>query len=301
MNEALNWELCRSMLAVIRTGSLSGAARQLGLTQPTLARHVEQLEAELSGVKLFTRSPQGLAPTEAALRLETHALVMESAAAALVREASGPTETISGTVRISASEVVGAEILPPILRDLREQHPGLVFEVQLSNQTVDLLRRDADIAIRMVQPTQGALIARKAGDAMLGMYARRDYLAAHGTPVSMADTAGHSVIGFDRATSTVEALRRIGLPLSRDMFAFRTDSDLAQLSAIRNGFGVGICQVGLASRSPDLVRLMPDVVDFPLPVWVVLHEDLRGVARMKRTFDHLSERLARYVSGGDIR
>ncbi len=279
----------------MRTGSLSAAARSLSLTQPTLARHVEQLEESL-GAKLFTRSPQGLAPTDAALLLLPHAEVMEAAAAAMVRAASGPTEKIAGTVRITASDVIGSEVLPRILRDIRVKYPDLAFEVQPSNQNLDLLRRDADIAVRMAEPKQEALVARRIGDIPLGLFAHPDYLVRAGTPRSLDEIRDrHALIGFDKVTAFVEDVRTRGFPLAREMFAFRSDSDLAQLSAIRNGFGIGVCQTGLAAWPVRLTRLMPEDFSFPLPAWVVMHEDLRSLARMRTVFDHLVEGLFAYL------
>lgn len=293
-----SWELYRSLLEVIRTGSLSAAARSLGLTQPTVSRHIAELEAALGGGALFTRSPHGLAPTETARALAPHALAMESAAAALVRAASGAAGEIAGVVRIAASEVIGGEVLPAMLRDLRALHPGLVFEVVLSNQTADLLRRDADIAIRMVRPKQEALVAKKIGDVMLGLFAHPDYLATYGRPKTIEDLPRHAIIGFDRDPAGVAILRNFGASLTRDVFAYRTDDQVAQLAAVRAGFGIGVCQVALARREPKLTRLFPKEFAFPLETWVTMHQDLRGSARMRAAFDFLADALGAYVRAG---
>ena len=181
-----SWELFRTFLEVVRDGSLSGAARRLGLTQPTVGRHVDALEAALS-LPLFTRSPQGLIPTAAALDLVPHAESMAAASAALRRAASGEAATDRGTVRITASEIMGCEVLPPMLASFRRKHPRIELELTLNNRNEDLLRRDADIAVRMNRPTQKALVARRIGKTMIGLYAHRDYLAEFGTPKSFAD------------------------------------------------------------------------------------------------------------------
>jgi len=284
------------MLAVLVEGSLSGAARALALTQPTIGRHIAALEEEL-GVTLFTRSPHGLVPTEAANELRPLAETMAASARALLRIASGRGEELRGSVRLTASEVIGAEVAPPILAGLREAYPQIVIELALSNRNDDLLRRDADIAVRMVRPTQGALIARRIGEVWLGLHAHRRYLERHGTPASIADlVAGHSVIGFDQESAPVRALRQRGISLSREMFALRCDSDLAQLAAIRAGFGVGVCQVGLGLRDPDLVHLMPSAFAMPLESFVVMHEDLRGSRRCRVVFDAMVAGLSRYVA-----
>ena len=295
MAEELDWQLCRSLLAVLDEGSLSGAARVLGLTQPTLGRHIEQLEQALA-TPLFLRSPQGLTPTEAALEIRPHAEAMRSAAASLRRAASGPAGGARGTVRITASEVVGAEVLPPMLARIRERHPGLVLELVLNNRTEDLLRRDADLAIRMVRPEQSALVSRRLGATILGLYARRDYLARHGTPKTLAALGEHSVIGYDRETPAIRAMRALGVDLSRDAFAFRTDSDLAQLALIRAGAGIGVCQVAIARRDPSLVRLLAREFSLPLDLWVVMHEDLRTSQRMRLVSDALAEELTAFAA-----
>lgn len=284
-----SWDLYRSFLAVLDEGSLSSAARTLALTQPTLARHIEELEASRGD-----RVKSG-PPTEAAHALAPHARTMASAAAALIRTASGAGDAIEGAVRLTASDVVGVEVLPAILRDLRAKHPKLSLEILASNQPADLLRREADIAIRMVQPTQSALVAKRVGDVMLGMHAHRDYIKRHGAPKSLDDVEGHALIGYDRETIAVQALRKFGLRLTREQFAFRTDNDLAQLNLIRSGAGIGICQIGLARRDKNLVRILPDDFSFPLGAWITMHEDLRGSARMRAVFDHLVEAMSAYA------
>jgi DNA-binding transcriptional LysR family regulator len=292
---APTWDYYRSFLAVLREGSLSGAARSLGLTQPTVARHIDQLEQALGEASLFTRSPQGLAPTAVATRLAPHAEVMASAAEALVRAATGDEATFSGVIRITASEVIGAEVLPPILRDLRAQNPGLVLEIVLSNESADLLRREADIAVRMTRPSQKALVARRAGDVMLGLYAHPDYIARHGTPQRLDEFAGHAVIGFDQDIGAARLVAAHDLPLPREGFAYRVDNQIAQLALLRGGCGLGLCQVALARREPRLVRLFSDEISIPLETWITMHEDLRGDRRMRLVFDHLHTAIATYA------
>lgn len=288
------WDHYRSFLAVVTTGSLSGAARALGLTQPTVGRHIEALEAALGGAALFTRSPGGLRPTETALALKPHAEAMAHAAEALVRTASGEADAVRGAIRITASEIIGAEVLPAILTDFREDHPEVAIELMLSNRSEDLLRREADIAVRMVRPTQDALLAKRLGTVSLGIFATRGYIQKHGEPTSFAD-ADHAAVGYDREASVTWAAQALGIPMRRDFFSFRSDSDLAQLAALRAGFGVGAAQLGIARRDPNLVPILPEV-GFELEMWVVMHEDLKGVRRMRLMFDHLVETLGAYVA-----
>ena len=287
------WELYRSFLAVVREGSLSAAARTLGMTQPSLGRHVRQLEADL-GVALFTRSPQGLTPTDLGDELAAHAQAMLAASAALRRAASGSNHEVRGVVRVTCSEVIGAEVLPPILADFRQHYPGIVIELSLSNQNEDLLRKDADIAVRMVRPVQAALVARHIGKISLGLFAHRRYLKAHGPPQALVDLTQHAIIGFDRETPALRAV--LGkLPFGREDFALRSDSDLAQLAAIRAGYGIGVCQRQIAQRDRNLMPVLPEAFKFDLDTWLVMHEDLKTSRRTRLLFDHLAQALLIYV------
>ncbi|BCM86509.1 LysR family transcriptional regulator [Methylobacterium indicum] len=289
-----SWDHYRAALAVLEEGSLSGAARALGLTQPTLGRQVAALERAL-GVALFTRSPTGLAPTEAALILAPYARALKATAAALHRAVASEAEGLSGRVRITASEVVGAEVLPAILAGLHARHPGLAVDVMLSDRMQDLLHRDADIAVRMAPPTQTALVARRVGIVRLGLYGHRRYLATRGLPERPADLAHHSVIGFDAETPFLRTMMREAPALAAARFAWRSDSTLAQLAAVRAGFGLGACHTALAARDPDLIRVLPEIV-WELPTFVAMHEDLRSLRRCRATFDALAEGMAAYCA-----
>jgi DNA-binding transcriptional LysR family regulator len=294
MTSNIGWELYRSFLGVLREGSLSGAARALGITQPTAGRHVAALEKAL-GVVLFTRSQLGLMPTEVALALQTHAEAMESTAASLQRAATSQGEGVRGVVRISASEVIGVEVLPPIVARLREAHPALKVELVLTNRVQDLLRREADIAVRMVRPKQEQLVARHIGQIELGFHAHKDYLARHGTPRKMEEITAHAVIGYDQPTAFVRNAGKAIPSYGRETFSLRTDSDLGQLALIRAGAGIGICQVGLARRNDALVRVMPRTFSMKLETWVTMHEDLRHSPRCRAAFDALVVGLQQYI------
>ncbi len=287
------WELYRSFLAVVRERSLSGAARSLALTQPTIGRHIDALEEAL-GVSLFTRSQAGLQATAGAAGLVPYAEAMASAAAALQRAASGEAQEERGSVRITASEMIGSEVLPACLAAFREAHPGIVIELVLSNRAEDLLRREADIAVRMVRPTQAALAARKLGVLHLGLHAHPQYVKAHGLPRTLSELGEHPLIGFDKQAS-VGRLPKQGFPLSRELFAFRCDSDIGQYAALRAGFGIGACQVALAKRD-RLVPVLPREIAFELGVWLVMHKDLKSSRRVRLLFDHLAAHLRAYIA-----
>lgn len=297
MASNLNWELYRTFLAVLTEGSLSGAARALGITQPTAGRHVEALEAGF-GQPLFTRSQTGLLPTEAASALRGYAEAMRSTAAALERAAASHGAAMNGVVRISASEVVGVEVLPPVIAQLRRAHPGLVVELVATNRVQDLLQREVDIAVRMTRPSQEMLIARRIGAVEVGLYARDDYLAERGTPSTRADLAGHALIGFDEATPFLRAATKHFPAWRRDAFSIRTGSDVAQLAMIRAGCGIGFCQTGVARRDARLVRVLAKSCAFDLDTWITMHEDLRGNPRCRAAFDALAQGLSAYIAGG---
>jgi DNA-binding transcriptional LysR family regulator len=222
---------------------------------------------------------------------------MAAAVEAAQRSTSGEVEEKAGTVRITASEVMGGEVLPPILADFHSRNPRVSVELALSNRNEDLLRGDADIAVRMVRPTQGALVAKRIGRIDIGLYAHRHYLKGRAIPRQLEDLGQHALIGYDRDQAYAQLLERMRLPFTRDMFAFRSDSDLAQLAALRAGFGIGACQLGIARPERNLVPLFHAEFIIPMEVWLVMHRDLRGTRRIRLTFDHLATRLTAYAAG----
>lgn len=294
MADFADWTLLRSFLAVMRRGSLSAAARATGLTQPTVGRHVDELEKGL-GIALFTRSPGGLLPTPAAQDLVKHAEAMESAFASLVRAASagGDRTKPRGTVRISASEIMGTMVLPQILGGLRLENPEIALELALNNRTDDLLRRDADIAVRMVRPAQEGLVARKVGAVVLALYAHRSYVERFGMPQCIAELTHYHIVGFDRDDHSARAVATGILPISRDLFTFRVDSDVAQMLAVRSGLGIGMMQSALAAGDADLVPVLAGEVRIKLECWVAVHEDQRDLPPVRAVFDWLCDGLAR--------
>jgi DNA-binding transcriptional LysR family regulator len=295
MAARISWELYRSFLAVLTEGSLSGAARALDIAQPTVGRHVAALERSL-GTPLFTRSQTGLLPMEAALSLRIYAEAMSNSVAALERAASSQGSGVRGVVRVTASEVIGVEVLPPIVAQLREDHPDLQVELVLSNRMQDLLQREADIAVRMTRPTQELLIARRIGHLGLGLHASKQYLKRHGAPDVTADLQRHALIGFDQPTPFIRAAGKAFPGFRREAFAMRANSDLAQLALIRSGAGIGICQVAIAKRD-GLVRVLRKQYSLQLDTWIAMHEDLRNSPRCRVTFDALVKGLQAHVAG----
>lgn len=290
-----DWDDQRAFLAVLETGSLSAAARRLGVAQPTVRHRIETLERFL-GVALFSRSTGGLVPTEQAQSLGTHVRRMASASEAFVRAASAAPDMVAGTVRISAAEMVGVEVLPAMLAALRAKHPALAVELSLSNVSEDVLGQEVDIAIRMHPPVQALLIAQRVGFVPISFFAHRDYVKHRGTPATIDQLPDFDLIGSDRSSADLQLAAKLSRTLERKDFALRTDSHPAQLAAIRAGLGIGITHTAIGDRDPLLVRILPDMTFYRFETWIVMHEDLRQVARIRATFDHLVEAWKRYAS-----
>jgi DNA-binding transcriptional LysR family regulator len=221
---------------------------------------------------------------------------MAAASAALRRTASGGAKADRGTVRVAASEMIGCEVLPPMLTSFRDSHPGITLELALSNRNEDLLRRDADIAVRMVRPRQKSLVARRIGKSPIGFYAHRNYVEKYGLPKEIAELEQHCLIGFDRDDLALRSLGKLPRPVTRDNFGFRCDSDLAQFAALKAGVGIGGCQHNIARRHPELVPVLK-AIRFELEVWVAMHEDMRSAGRVRVLFDHIAAGLSAFVRG----
>jgi DNA-binding transcriptional LysR family regulator len=286
----LDWALLRSFLAVVEGGSLSAAAKSIGATQPTLSRHIRELETAL-GVILFTRSAQGLDPTNAALGLVEDARAMGAAAEALTLKAEGRSQQLFGTVRITASVIVANLMLPPILAALRQAEPSIQIEIVASDTNQNLLRRDADIAIRMADPTQNALIARKLGETPIGLFATRDYFDRRGRITAKDDLRHHDLIGLDRNDFLIRGFAAYGMALAREDFALRTDDAMLTWNLLLAGAGVGIAQVLIARRHAELEQVDASIQLGALPVWLVMSEEVRSNARIRRVADVLASAL----------
>jgi DNA-binding transcriptional LysR family regulator len=288
--DRFDWNLIKSFLAVLDAGTLSGAARATGISQPTLGRHVDELET-LTGLVLFDRGRAGMTATADALALAEEARAMRAGAASFAMAVAGREAAVEGTIRITASEVVSTYLLPEILVALAEEEPALEIELVASDSVQNLLARDADIAVRMVRPTQNDLIVRKVNEAAMGAFAHRDYLERHGTPRKPADLLFHRVVGQDRDDLILRGMARLGMKADRSAFAFRVDHPIVSWELVRSGAGIGFAQVAIAARFPALVRVLPELEIEPLPYWLCSHRELRHSARVRRAYDFLAEKL----------
>lgn len=289
-----NWKLIPSFLAAHQHGSLLGAARALGISQPTVGRHVSALEAQL-GTPLFERTGRGLVPTPAAARLADAARAMETGAQTLMRGAQQAQATLSGSVRLSASQPVACFLLPPLLARLRTELPGVQIELVVSNAVSDLLKREADIAIRMLRPTQGTLVARRIGQVGVSACAHRDYLARRGVPQRPADLLQHELVGNDKVQEIYHGFAALGHPVGPEQFALRTDDLIAYWAAVRAGLGIGFVASYLLRNDPDLVPVLPDLPIPSLPVWLVVHREIRSSRRMRAVLDFLARELPPFL------
>ena len=283
----VGWDDQRIFLAVLEEGSLSAAARRLGLSHPTVRSRIETLEQQL-GTVLFTRSVNGLTPTETAEALREPARAMAMASEFFVRQASASGGEASGTVRISVPDFMGIEVIPAMLARLREAHPAIRIELSLSNLPADLLAQEVDVAVRTVAPKQDALVARKVAAIPLGFFASPSYVERRGRPTSLVELAEHDVIGPDRNRSALAMVERLG-GLARDRLVLRTDSHPAHVAAARAGVGIAVAQVPVGERDPNLVRILPDLDVMVLETWIVTHENLARVPRVRAVFDSLVE------------
>jgi DNA-binding transcriptional LysR family regulator len=288
--EAFDWRLVRSFLAVLDAGSLMGAARALRAQQPTLSRHVAELEAQLKA-PLFERTGRGVTPTATALAIADAARQMEAGADALAQALHGRRSEAGGTVRITTSLVAATWLLPPLLARLRAAEPGIALELVGSNQLSNLLRREADIAVRMVRPAQGSLVARKLGDIGIGAYAHASYLAHAGRPRTPQQLLAHTLVGLDRDDLILRGFARLGFTVQREHFALRTDDQVAYGSLVAAGAGIGFLAHYVARQLPGVERVLPALAIPTLPCWLAVHREIRSSKTVRHVYDFLAEAI----------
>lgn len=290
-----DWSLVRSFLAALEHGSLLGAARALRTSQPTLGRHIAELERQL-GVVLFERTGRGLLPSEDALRLADSARAMEGYAATLWRQARGAHTGAHGTVRLTASQPVACVLLPPLLTRMKEALPDVTVELVSSNAVSNLLRREADIALRMVDPAQASLVTRRIGQINISACAHRDYLRRHGKPQKPEDLQHHLLVGGDQENDVRQHAAALGLAPDTLRFGLRCDDLLAQWAAVRAGLGVGFIAEYVMRTDARVLPLLPALKLPRLPVWLTVHREIRTSARIRAVYDFLAEQVPMALS-----
>lgn len=287
----LDWNQLKAFLETAETGSLSAAARKLGLTQPTLSRQVAAIEQRM-GVTLFERVGKAMALTPTGQDLLAHARAMGAAADALQLVASGRSKAVGGVVSVSATYAMAAYFLAPLVRQLREKEPNIAVEVIASDALSDLLRREADIAVRHVKPDQPDLIARFVREATAHFYASEDWVKVHGHPRRAEEAAHLPFVGADRSGHFLAFLRQQGLPLSEANFSCYADHSMAQWSLVRHGMGIGAMADEIARDTPGMVRVLDEVPPIRFPIWLVTHRELRTSRPIRVVFDALAKGLA---------
>ena len=285
-----DWALVRSFLAVLDAGSLMGAARKLRAQQPTLSRHVAELETQL-GTPLFERTGRGVTPTAAALAITDAARQMESGAGSLARALAVKSEATTGTVRISTSQVAAAWLLPSVLAALQAEEPGIAIELVASNQISNLLRREADIAVRMVRPAQATLVARKLADLPIVACAHASYLRRAGKLGEPIDLLQHRLIGYDRDDLLLRGFAALGFAVTRESFALRTDDQVAYGRLVAAGAGIGFVAAYNIRHWPGVLPVLPMLQIPPLPCWLAVHREIRGSRLVRRVYDYLAEAI----------
>ncbi len=285
------WALIRSFLAVVEAGSLSAAARELEVSQPTLSRNIQLLESQ-TRLNLFKRTSQGLMLTEEGKVLVESAQQMKSASETFVRQVSGLSTELKGEIRISANEIVGIYLLPAAIAAFRKRHPAVQIEIVISNRASNLNKREADIALRMFRPTQPDLVARRLTDMPLGFYAHQSYLDEYGTPESFDDFKLHTLIGFDQNRDFIDGAGAMGYAFSNDDFELRTDNLILQIQLARQGCGIVGTHVALANECPELKRVLEWAPIPALEFWVVCHADSQYNARIRAFKAHVIDWFA---------
>jgi DNA-binding transcriptional LysR family regulator len=285
-----DWSLVRSFLAVLDAGSVTAAARHSGAQQPTLSRHLAELEAQL-GAPLFERTGRGVTPTGAALAIAEAARRMEDAAFAVARGLASTRLATRGVVRVTTSQVAATWLLPAVLARFQRAHPAIEIELVSSNELTNLLRREADIAVRMVRPAQSSLIARKLGEIEIVAAAHKSYLAGAAPLRTVADLAAHRLIGYDRDDTIVRGAAKMGLALSRADFALRTDDQVAYGRLVAEGAGVGFVARYNLRHWPGVVVVLPELAAGALPCWLAVHREIRSNPLVRTVYDFLAREI----------
>ncbi|MEM7520970.1 MAG: LysR family transcriptional regulator [Pseudomonadota bacterium] len=288
-----DWAHVQSFVAVADHGSLSAAARVRRASQPTMSRHIALLE-DAVGARLFERDKSGMILTETGAALLEQASKMADAAAQMDLIPQQADGALSGVVRITASQIVATYILPNVLVALRQKYPAIAVELVASDDTNNLLRREADIAVRMYRPTQDDMISALCGQLELGAFAAESYIARRGMPMPGAEgLLRHDVIGYDRSTQIIDAMRALGVTVNRDFFCFRCDDQVVCWQMVRAGLGIGFNQLHIGDSDPKVRRVSGAAPVGRLPVWLTAHPEVKKVPRIRRVFDFLRPALAR--------
>ena len=288
-----DWNHARAFLVTAEEGSLTAAARALDTTQPTLGRQVSALESAL-GVILFERVGKGFELTPSGTELLEYVRAMGDAAANLSLAATGQSESINGNITISATDLVAVHVLPQIIIKLTEAHPGIRVKIIASNNDSDLIRREADIAIRGNEVKQLELIAKKICEVRTHLYASIGYIAQHGIPNAPNDLNNANFI-CDETNVVAELLNQSGFQLNDKNFPIRSESVVTQLELVKRGSGIALLPDQIARNEPSLKILLPNIQPYRGPLWLVVHRELRTNRRVRMVYDFLFQALSAFL------
>ncbi|MEW6644235.1 MAG: LysR family transcriptional regulator [Pseudomonadota bacterium] len=284
-----DWNEFRIVLAIGRAGSLVGAAKDLGHDHSTIFRWLNAIEKR-RGALLFDRTSSHYTPTEAGLQMVMAAERMEIEVLAIDRSITGQDARLSGKLKITSSETLAYRILNEILADFRAGHDGIELELLVDNRQLDLLRREADIAIRATRPHEGELFGRKIASTPWTFYGNGRYLSDRGRPADLASLSGHAVIGWDSG-AVAAASRWLTENIAPHAFAYRSSSLISQLMAVKAGLGLALLPCYLGDLEPDIERVQDPLQELTRELWLVTHKDLRKTARVRAFFDHVGAGL----------
>lgn len=291
-----DWNRARAFLVTAEEGSLAAAARAMGMNQPTLGRQVAALEEEL-GITLFNRSGRGLELTPGGLELIEHVRAMGDAANRLSLTASGQAESIEGNICITATELTAMYFLPQIVKKLRKMEPGIHVEIIASNEERNLMRREADIAIRGFRPTQPDLIAKKIIKTVAHLYATPEYLQSIGNPATPAEFSEAEFIGSDYTDMVIVHLNQSGFTLTRRNFPVMVGNHIVQWELVKQGLGIGLMMQEIGDAEPGLKRALPDFKSYSGEAWLVTHNELKTNRRIRLVFDLLAAEIEKLNLG----
>lgn len=290
-SSTFDWSQAQAFLATAEMGSFSAAAARLGLSQPTVGRHVAALESDL-GLLLFDRIGKSLALTENGLALVEHVKTMRAAADQLSLSALSQDKSIAGPVSVTASDIFCAYILPPIIERIRLTYPEVQLEIVSSNEVQDLRRREADIAIRNVKPTHPDLYAKRLRTTKGKLYGATSYLDRFGRPATIKDFDERATFIGDTSGQVLQMLTAIGVPVAPEQFSIIANSGVAMWELVKRGVGLAVMFKELGDITPEVEVILPKEISVDVPVWLVAHRELKTNARIRAIFDFLSGELA---------
>ena len=291
----IDWTLIRTFRSVIETGTVAAAAAQLKCSQPTVSRHLKQLEQQ-TRLALFDRRGHRMILTAAGAAICVYADGMAAQADQMSLMIAGKETQINGTVRISASEVIGHYFLPEILAAMEVKFPEIELEIVIQNSVSNLSAREADIALRLFRPEQTGLIRRKLGNLDVGAFASDQYVARHGAPHTLSDLLSHRLVGYDQSTEILDGFRSLTPNADASLFFLRCDNHLVYWQLIKAGMGIGFGSIAVANRDQGVCRILADHDFVANEVWLTTHEALRNAPRIRAVWDFLAEHLPKSLT-----